>query len=75
MESLPIEALDSTAAGDIFLGALAASIYKGENMKGENMLQALKFANAAAGSSVAVSGAQTSIPTLEKVLENMNRKW
>ncbi len=52
-----VNALDSTAAGDIFNGALAVAI-----SEGENLLQAVKFANSAAAISVTKMGAQASAP-------------
>ncbi len=52
-----VEAVDATAAGDVFNGALAAALTKGKPFK-----MAVEFANAAAAISVQKLGAQTSIP-------------
>jgi ribokinase len=52
-----VKALDTTAAGDVFNGALAVAL--GE---GRNLIQAVRFANAAAAISVTRLGAQPSAP-------------
>lgn len=52
-----VNAVDTTAAGDVFNGALAVAI--SEKM---NMIDAVKFANAAASISVTRLGAQASAP-------------
>lgn len=69
IDSISVKVVDCTAAGDVFSGALAASISRGERLS-----DALKFANTAAALSVTVQGAQTSIPTLEKVTGFMKEK-
>jgi ribokinase len=50
--------VDTTAAGDCFMGVLAASLDRGETLK-----QALTRANTAAGLCCTRAGSQTSIPT------------
>jgi ribokinase len=57
-----VQAVDSTAAGDTFNGALAVALAEGKPMR-----EALRFANAAAAISVTRMGAQTSIPTRAEV--------
>lgn len=57
-----VEAVDTTAAGDAFNGALAYSLSRGDEMP-----KAVSFANAAAACCVTRMGAQTSMPTLEEV--------
>ncbi len=57
-----VDPVDTTAAGDVFNGALAVALSKGSALK-----DAVKFANAAAAISVARPGAQPSIPTLEEI--------
>ncbi|MCP5519194.1 MAG: ribokinase [Verrucomicrobiales bacterium] len=52
-----VKAVDTTAAGDVFNGALAVAL--GE---GRNLLDAVRFASAAAAISVTVTGAQPSAP-------------
>jgi ribokinase len=67
VESFTVKAVDSTAAGDTFCGALAVSILRGD----QDIISAVRFANAAGALSVTRQGAQTSIPDLgdiEKLL-------
>lgn len=55
-------AVDSTAAGDTFVGGFAAAL-----AQGRSEIQAIRFAQAAAALSVTRPGAQPSIPTLAEV--------
>lgn len=59
-----VTAVDSTAAGDTFNGALAVALAEGVAVE-----QALRFANAAAAISVTRMGAQASVPTRSEVDE------
>ncbi len=63
-----VQAVDTTAAGDTFCGALAAGLARGKEWK-----DALKFATAASAICVTRMGAQPSIPTEEEVSEFMCR--
>ena len=63
VESFTVKALDSTAAGDTFCGAFAVSILNGD----QDIISAVRFANAAGALSVTRQGAQTSIPVLEDI--------
>ncbi|GAB6189338.1 ribokinase [Marinitoga arctica] len=54
--------VDTTAAGDVFNGALAVALEENKNIK-----EAIQFASAAAGISVTRKGAQSSIPTRQEV--------
>ncbi|MBI3208277.1 MAG: bifunctional hydroxymethylpyrimidine kinase/phosphomethylpyrimidine kinase [Candidatus Solibacter usitatus] len=54
---LPVQAVDTTAAGDTFNGALAVALAEGKRAE-----DALRWANAAAALSVQKTGAQASIP-------------
>jgi ribokinase len=58
----PVSAVDTTAAGDSFNGALAAEMSRGESLK-----KAIRVANAAAALSVTKPGAIASLPTLDDV--------
>jgi ribokinase len=57
-----VKAVDTTAAGDIFNGALAVALAEGKPLK-----QAVRFANAAAAISVTRLGAQPSAPTRREI--------
>ncbi len=52
-----VDPIDTTGAGDVFNGALAVAL-----IEGKGLLDAARFANAAAGLSVTLRGAQPSIP-------------
>ena len=60
--SYKVNAVDTTAAGDVFNGALAVAI-----SEQKNILEAVKFANASAALSVTKLGAQASAPTKKEV--------
>lgn len=60
--ALPVTAVDTTAAGDTFVGGFAAALAAG---LGE--AQAIRFGQAAAALSVTRAGAQPSIPTMAEV--------
>ncbi len=57
-----VKAVDATAAGDTFNGALAVALAEGKALK-----TAVSFANAAAALSVTKLGAQPSAPTREEI--------
>ncbi|AOY76555.1 ribokinase [Clostridium formicaceticum] len=56
-EAFKVDAIDTTAAGDTFTGALIASFVKGGDLKAS-----MRFANAAGAIAVQTKGAQNSIP-------------
>ena len=62
-------AVDTTAAGDTFNGALAVAIAEGLPIE-----EAVRFANIAASLAVKGLGAQTSIPDRNQVNEQFNKK-
>lgn len=57
-----VKAIDTTAAGDTFNGALLARLLEGETLK-----DAIYFAHAAAAITVTGKGAQTSIPSRAQI--------
>ena len=61
-----VKAIDTTAAGDCFTGAFAVAISQGKSEK-----DAIAFAQKASAIAVTRSGAQSSVPSLEEVLESL----
>ncbi len=61
VSAFEVEAIDTTAAGDVFNGVLAASLASDVDLR-----VAVRRANAAAAVSVTCRGAQSSIPTVEE---------
>jgi len=59
----PVQPVDSTAAGDCFVGALAVGLCEGKTLR-----SAAEFASAAAAISVTRAGAQPSLPRREEVV-------
>ena len=57
-----VEVVDTTAAGDAFCGALATAL-----ARGENLVNAVAFANAVGALAVTVLGAAPSMPTAAQV--------
>ncbi|MDQ2711253.1 MAG: ribokinase [Acidobacteriota bacterium] len=66
--SFPVRPVDSTAAGDTFNGAFAAAL-----TEGKPVVEAARFANAAAAISVTRHGAQSSIPERAEVDELLRK--
>ena len=62
-----VKAVDTTAAGDVFNGALAVAL-----AEGKSLLEAARFASAAAAISVTRLGAQTSAPRREEIDRLLN---
>ncbi|MFN4244000.1 MAG: ribokinase [Tepidisphaerales bacterium] len=60
--AFPVEVVDTTAAGDTFCGALAVAL-----VEGQPLVDAVRFASAAAAVSVTRLGAQPSVPTRDEV--------
>lgn len=67
-EAYKVTAVDTTAAGDTFTGFFLTSIYKGETPQ-----NALKTASMASAISVTKKGASSSIPTIDEVMDKLNR--
>jgi len=61
--SFPVEAVDSTAAGDAFNGALACAVAEGCPMEG-----AIRFGSAAGAIAATRRGAQDSLPTRDEIM-------
>ena len=59
-----VKVVDSTAAGDAFIGAFSVALLEGGGLE-----EAARFANAAGALTVTRLGAQTSIPTRKEVLD------
>jgi len=57
-----VKAVDTTAAGDTFVGGFAAAL-----ASGKSEAEAIRFGQIAAALSVTRAGAQPSIPTLSEV--------
>ncbi len=57
-----VDVVDTTAAGDSFIGGLSAALGRGESLP-----QAVKYANYAGALATTKPGAQPSLPTLEEV--------
>ena len=66
--SFKVKSVDTTAAGDVFNGALAVALSEGKAPK-----EAVEFAAAAASISVTRHGAQPSAPYRKEVEEKLNR--
>lgn len=64
-----VSAVDTTAAGDIHCGALAVAL-----VEGRSLLDAVRFANAAAALSVTKLGAQPSAPKREDIEALLSRR-
>lgn len=62
-----VKPIDTTAAGDIFNGALAVALAESKPLK-----EAVRFANAAAAISVTRLGAQLSAPTRDEITNFLN---
>lgn len=66
---IPVEAVDSVAAGDAFNGALAATLAKGEDLS-----RAMRVATAAGALAVTKFGAQDSMPSRDAVEKLLREK-
>ncbi len=64
-----VEVVDTTGAGDAFVGAITSCVAKGYSVK-----ESLDFASASSALAVMKLGAQNSMPTLKEVEDFLNRK-
>ncbi len=62
--SHPVDAVDTTAAGDVFTAAMTYELCRSRDIN-----RAVEFGNIAAGLSVTRAGASASIPTMDEVKE------
>lgn len=67
--AFPITAVDATAAGDAFVGGLAAEL-----VRGVELAQALRFASACGALAASRPGAQGSLPRRDEVLQFLSRQ-
>jgi ribokinase len=67
----PVTAVDTTAAGDTFVGALVARLavdyVRGTTVTPDDMIDAVRYATVASSIAVTRAGATTSMPTLAEV--------
>lgn len=63
-----VKAIDTTAAGDSFIGALSSRL-DFNNINKESLIEAVKFGNKVSSIAVQRKGAQPSIPFLDEVLD------
>ncbi len=68
VKAMTIDAVDTTAAGDAFVGVLAASLDSEMNLP-----SALRRASVASGLACLNKGAQSSLPTSRKIDENLEK--
>jgi ribokinase len=66
--SIKVTAVDTTGAGDCFNGYFASGLAKGISTE-----EAIRIAVVASGLSVTKHGAQESIPSIEQVMEYINK--
>lgn len=64
VQGFEIKPIDTTAAGDVFNGALAVAV-----AESKNFFEAVKFANAASALSIAKKGAQSSAPQRNEIIK------
>jgi ribokinase len=67
IKGFPTDPVDTTGAGDTFNGSFAVALTEGKNIE-----EAVRFANASASLSVEKKGAQSGMPSLERVLKRLN---
>ena len=68
-EAFPVKAVDTTAAGDTFNAAFAAAL-----ASGKKVTEAITFANAAGALSTTAPGAQSAMPSLDRVNQLLTEK-
>lgn len=66
--TLKVEVVDTTAAGDAFIGGLAAALLKGKSLE-----EAVRYGNASGALAATKFGAQPSLPTRDEVERLLRR--
>lgn len=66
-----VSAIDTTAAGDSFIGAIASKLTQDMLEDFDKVLEIISFGNRVSSITVTREGAQSSIPTLEEVHKHM----
>lgn len=69
LEAIKVNAVDTTAAGDSFIGALACMLCRHDKIEFGLLKDAVIFANKVSSMVVQKPGAQASLPKLEEVLQ------
>lgn len=64
-----VNAVDTTAAGDAFIGGVSKILHDEEKIDFETIKRAIRFGNMVSSIVVTRKGAQTSIPVLEEVIK------
>lgn len=76
--SLPVNAVDTTGAGDTFLGAFLSRLLDMERpvevLRGEELEELIRFANAAGALCTTGKGAIESMPRLEEIEQHLKKK-
>lgn len=69
LKAIKVNAIDTTAAGDSFIGALAYMLCRHKKLEFDSIKQAIIFANKVSSIVVQKPGAQASLPRLEEILQ------
>lgn len=69
VQAYKVKAIDTTAAGDSFIGALASKLQSEDKIDFETIERAIKFSNKVSSIVVQRQGAQPSLPYLEEVIK------